>query len=323
MVVHIPDPVLVPIFGSQMAGSQDGLVTRRQALQQLTEDELRALLGHEWVVVLPGVYLTTPGSITKMQRRRAALLRAGGQAMLTDLDALDLYGVPGLPLDRSVHVLVPDAVKRTSKDFLVIRRTPRFPPPRQLRGFPVAPPERALADFVRRHGDGREALAVAASALQRRTVDRDVLVEEALRGPARGRPRLARVIEKLDRGVRSVPEDDLRTLVLRSRVLPEPLWNCLLELPDGKVVSPDALFVDAALVHETNGRQFHAGYDEFEDMQRRHDAMVAAGLVVLHNSPRRIANEARAVVAQIEACYQRNAGRGLPAGVTLVRRGPA
>lgn len=312
----------MPIFTEHFASVQDGLITRRDALKQLTEAELRALLGRHWTVVLPGVYLTRPVAVTTAHRRRAALLRAGADAMLTDLDALDLYGIPGLPVDRLVHVLVANEVRRTSRDFLAVLRTTRLPTPRLVRSFPVAPPERALADFVRRHGDGRDCLAVAASALQHRLIDLGLLASEAQRGPARGRPRLERVLAKLGSGIRSAPEDDFRTLVLRSRILPEPLWNSLLELPDGRLISPDALFVDAGVVHETNGRRPHAAEDAFEDMQRRNDAMVAAGLTVLHNSPRRIAAEARAVIAELEACYRRHAGRGLPPGVSLLRRGP-
>jgi hypothetical protein len=305
------------------ANAQDGLLTRRQALQQLTPSELDRKLGHEWPVILPGVYLTTGGEPTLRQRRRAALLSAGPSAMLSDLDALDLYGVPNLPPDPFVRVVVPNDVQRASRDFRAIRRTKRLPTARVVSGLPVVPANRALADFILRHPYERDALAIASVALQRRLVDLDGLSLEAAEGPSRGRPRLLRVIERLASGVRSVAESDVRDLVRRSRVLPEPLWNSLLRLPDGQMVSPDALFEDAGLVHETNGRRYHAPDDLFEDMQRRHDAMVAAGLVVLHNSPRRIGEDSRAVLAEIEACYVRNQGRGLPPGVELVRRAAA
>jgi hypothetical protein len=301
---------------------QDGLVTRRQALEQLTPDEVSARLGRHWPVVLPGVYLTQPGPPNLRQRRRAALLRAGENAMLTDLDALDLHGLPNLPTDPFVRVLIPNEAKRSSRDFLVICRTKRLPRARVVAGLPVAPPDRALADFLLRHPDERDGLAVAAAAVQRGLVKVPALAFEASEGPARGRPRLVRIIKSLETGVRSLPENDVRELIRRSQVLPEPLWNSLLKLPSGQLVSPDALWVDAGLIHETNGRRYHAEGDMFEDMQRRNDAMVAADLVVLHNSPRRIGQESRAVLAEIEACYRRHAGRGLPPGVELVREGP-
>ena len=47
--------------------------------------------------------------------------------------------------------------------------------------------------------------------------------------------------------------------------------------------------------------------------------MTEAGLTVLHNSPQRIWSRGREVIAQIERCYARLAGRGLPPG--LAKRG--
>lgn len=306
----------------QDPSQQDELLTRRQALERLSVDELSRKLGRKWTVVLPGVYLTTGGSPTLRQRRRAALLRAGSQAVLTDLDALDLYGIPNLPADQFVRVLVPNDVQRASKDFLAICRTKRPPRPRIVAGVPVAPPNRALADFLLRHPDEREGLAIACLALQKGIVEVDGLLFEAAEGPSRGRPRLLRIVEKLQCGVRSAPESDFRDLIRRSRVLPEPLWNSLLKLPTGQLISPDALFDDAGVVHETNGRKYHAAQDLFEDMQRRHDAMVVAGLVVLHNSPRRIDQEGRVVLKEMESCYLQNKGRGMPLGIEILRRGP-
>jgi hypothetical protein len=131
------------------------------------------------------------------------------------------------------------------------------------------------------------------------------------------------MFDKLGAGVRSAPEDDFRRLVLSSRVLPEPKWNCLLRLPDGRKVSPDALFIGSAVVHETNGRKFHSGFDDFDDMQERSDALVTSGLTVLHNSPRRIREDGQTVLAQVEQCHLRNDGRGLPEGVVLLRSGAA
>ena len=99
-----------------------------------------------------------------------------------------------------------------------------------------------------------------------------------------------------------------------------------IELPDGTVFSPDALFEDAALIHEVNGRQFHAadeaGEDVFEAMQRRHDLLVAAGVRALHNSPRRLRRDADSVLREVEEVYLRRAGRGMPPGVKILRTAP-
>jgi hypothetical protein len=312
----MPDPFEV------LLARQDQICTRRQALGSRTGAEIDGCLGRRWQVILPGVYATFTGEITQRHKQRAALLHAGDGSMLTDLTGLRLHRIPYLPADPVTRVLVRDDVQRASRDSIVIRRTTRLPPPVFLDGFPVAPAHRALCDFLLRYPDHRVALAVAAAAVQLGRVSVSQLIDEARLGPARGRPRLCRVINDLGAGVRSAPENDFRQLVLASRVLPEPLWNCLLRLPDGREISPDALFTDAGLVHETNGRKYHSGDEAFDDMQERHDAMTAAGLTVLHNPPHRIRSESGVVIAQVEECHTRDGGRGLPPGVVILRPGP-
>jgi hypothetical protein len=306
---------------------QDGVITRKQALGWLTPDALHHRLGRRWQVLLPGVYLAAQGPPTARQKMRAALLFVGPGGLLSDTTALRVMGVPYLPVDQMVRVLIPDAVQRLSREFVVVRRSTRMPERLSVSGMDSAPPVRALCEFGLRHPNERESLAVFAAAVQRRLATVDELMAEAAAGPARGRPRLLRVIAPLAAGIRSAPEADFRSIVDQSRVLPTPLWNPTIELADGRRFSPDALFVDAGLVHETNGRRFHApderGDGLFDEMQRRHDALVSAGLVVLHNSPRRIAEEPAQVRAEVETCYRRHRGSGLPKNVRLIREGPA
>jgi hypothetical protein len=75
-------------------------------------------------------------------------------------------------------------------------------------------------------------------------------------------------------------------------------------------------------VHETDSREYHEGEDFFDDTQSRHDAMTTADLVLLHDSPRQQRLESDRILAQVETCYRRHAGRGLPPGVVLLRAGP-
>jgi hypothetical protein len=179
---------------------------------------------------------------------------------------------------------------------------------------------RALADFALRYDDERTVQAVLAAAVQRRQVRLDALVAELEHASARGRPRFARVLSDLGAGVRSAPEGDVRRLVLSSQILPQPLYNCLLKLPGGRLVSPDLLLEDAAVIHETNGRRPHADEDPFDSMQERHDTLTVVGFTVLHNSPRLITSDGPRVLRDIEQCYLRDAGKGLPPGVEILRR---
>ncbi|HVX69112.1 MAG TPA: hypothetical protein VHA79_05415 [Mycobacteriales bacterium] len=305
---------------------QDGLITRQQALAFLSDAAIQRRLGRRWQVVLPGVYKADRSPLSEIQRVRAALLYAGSDAMLNDTSALRVHGLPYVPDEAAVRVLIPDSVQRASRQFVVIKRTWRLPTSVVVGGLPTAPLDRALCEFAARHDSERDSLAVLAAAVQQRQVRLGSLIEEAHAGQARGRPRLLRVLMPIEAGVRSAPEADFRALVARSRLLPTPLWNCLIELPDGTVFSPDALFEDAALIHEVNGRQFHAadeaGEDVFEAMQRRHDLLVAAGVTALHNSPRRLRRDADSVLREVEEVYLRRAGRGMPPGVKILRTAP-
>lgn len=304
---------------------QHGVVSRRQALEHLSESALLERLGRHWQVLLPGIYVAHTGPVTDLQRLWVALLYGGEDAMLDDVTALREYGVNYLPDDSQIRLLVPDTVQRTSRDFVALRRTVYLPRPVFGRGnVRLAPTARALTDFALRFDDERTVRAVLASAIQRRQVSLDLLDRELKIAPARGKRRLVRVLEELHAGVRSAPEGDVRSLIATSTVLPTPLYNCLLGLPDGRKISPDLLLEEAALVHETNGRKPH--YDEedaFDSMQERHDAMTVAGLTVLHNSPRLVRTQGLRVLADIETCYLRDRGKGLPPGVVILRRSAA
>jgi len=315
----------IPAALTQLLDRQHGVVSRRQALEHLSESALYERLGRHWQVLLPGVYVAHTGPVLDLQRQWAALLFGGEEAMLDDTTALREYGVNYLPDDGQVRLLVPDTVQRTSRDFVAVRRTIYMPRPVSLRtGIRLAPTSRALTDFALRYDDERTVRAVLASAIQRRQVSLDLLDRELKIAPARGRPRLMRVLEELHAGVRSAPEGDVRALVATSKVLPTPLYNCLLRLPDGRKISPDLLLEEAALVHETNGRESHFDEEDlFDSMQERHDTMTVAGLTVLHNSPRLIQSDGARVLADLEACYLRDKGKGLPPGVVILRRNAA
>jgi hypothetical protein len=302
---------------------QEGMVRRSQALQEMSLDRMRHLLGRSWQIVLPGVYASFTGTVSERQRLLAALLYAGGGARLADVTALARYGVRYLPRGQQIHVLIPAAVKRANRDGVLVRRTHRMPPARQLDGLPYCPPERALVELCARICDRRTATAVIADAVQRQIAVPERLALELphLTGRGAGDARAA-VLAVIELGARSAPEADFLGMCAGYPELCAPLVNPLLELPDGRRVSPDSLFLDAAVVHETNGRGPHAEEDAFESMQVRHDALTAAGFIVLHNTPRSMSRDADRVMREVLACVTRYAGRGLPPGVTMLREGP-
>jgi hypothetical protein len=301
---------------------QRGLLSSAQARSIMTESGLRRLLQREWQIVLPGVYAAFRGALTESQRLWAAVLYAGPTARITDTAALAELGVRFLPDDSSIRVLVDWSVRRRSIGFVSVTRTRYLPDPVLINGLPYSPTARALVDLGTRLDDRRDVCAVFADAVQRRLVSMDALSLEVARGPRAGRGTNHEVMADLADGVRSAPEADFRRLALSCRGLPTPLFNALIRLPDGRYISPDALLPGAALVHETNGRLAHEEDDLFASMQERHDVMTTAGLTVLHNPPIRLIRSGGAVQHEWMHCARRNAGRGLPPGVSIVRLGP-
>lgn len=303
----------------EVARLQQGLITRAQALDLLTPAQIRTRLAGRWQRVLPGVYAVFTGDLTFVQRCRAALLFCGDGALLNDTTALRLLGAKYLPPDSQTRVLIPQERNIHSREWLTVRRTHYSARPTLVAGLPCVPAARALAELAVRWPDTRDSLAVTSWVLTKRLVTPTDLDEAWQHLPRSGGGGARRVLAEVRRGVRSVGELDFVELVGRSRRLPEPRLNWLLELPDGRRISPDALFDSAGLVHETNGRDGHGDEDPFESMQARHDALTVAGFAVLHNTPRQIRTEGRRIVTEVERLYRVREGIGLPPGVRVLR----
>ena len=269
--------------------------------------------------LLPGVYLAAPVRPTWVQLQIAALLYAGDTAALDDVDACQHYrltavGRPG----RAVFVAVTETATARDIDYLRVRRT-RHPFQVVYAGARrFVDPATALVAVSRRVRNERDVLAAFSEAVQRRVVTPQLLIVSHEIAGRRGAGAADAALLDIQAGVRSAPEGDFRHLALGGRILPPLLYNRKLRLPTGRIVIPDALAEDAALVHETNGRKPHEREDLFDGMQERHDALTEAGLTALHSSPRRLRIAGAEAIAQFERCYLRLRGRGLPPGVTLL-----
>jgi hypothetical protein len=274
----------------------------------------------EWQLLLPSVYLAQPGEPARRQMLIGALRYAGPMSAIDAGDACRFHGIKSVAVDDSlVQVVEPWGEPARSTGFVVIRRT--LAPINCVSGQYVRFVDAASAVIAatRRMRAERSVVAALSDALQRNVTTYDELMGAHIQGSPRNARNADRALRYLAEGARSAAEADFLQLAAASPLLPKPTCNALLGLPDGQIISPDALFLDAGVVHETNGRIAHDREDLFADMQARHDAMTSAGLIVLHNPPRRLATHARLVIAQVERCYMRNKGRGLPPGVNVVR----
>ncbi|MFL6240167.1 MAG: hypothetical protein ACJ735_11820 [Actinomycetes bacterium] len=307
---------------SELVHAQDFVLDRTQAFEYgLTPGAIKRRLRDQlWQVLLPEVYLTHPGEPSRRQLLIAALLYAGPDAAIDDVDACRYHGLRTLAVDDDcVRVVAPLETTARSRRAVVVRRTAApivTENTERIRYLALAP---ALIAATRRYEDPCRVLAVLSDAVQRKLVTFDQLMTAHIQGPRRNAHPADEALAQIAAGIRSAPEGGFRNLAEASLVLPPLLYNCLLRLPGGELISPDALALDAGLVHETNGARAHRRLDLFEDTMVRHTLMTTADLVVLHNSPTRIDRHGRLVLAQFERCYLRYKGRGLPPGVELLR----
>jgi hypothetical protein len=306
-----------------LLATQDQMLHRSQAYAlRMSRDGIAHRERYDgWQEVLRNVFFCHPGDPTHRQRLVAALLYAGPHAAVDADDACVFHGVRAVrPADDVVRVVVPPTAAVRSHSFVVVRRTRASFGIVRTDMLRYADPATAAVAAARLRDDPRRVLAILSDVVQRRITTVDALVCAHIRASSRNARLTDAALRQLRSGVQSVGEADFRSLAEASPILPALAYNPLLRLPDGRLISPDAIALDAGLVHEVNGRSAHEREDLFTEMQVRHDTMTIAGLVVLHNSPGRLFREPRHVINEFERCYARLAGRGLPPGIQVVRR---
>jgi hypothetical protein len=300
---------------------QDFVISRAQALENgMTRGSIDdRLASRAWTIALPKVYLAAPGRPTRRQKMIAALLYAGPEAAIDDVDACRFHGIKAAPVDEQlVYVVVPWGSPVRSHGFVRVRRSTRpinVVHTARLRYVDAAT---AVIAASRRLRSDRAVLALISDAVQRRITTVQELTLAQIAGPPRNARRADEALAQVGAGIRSAPEGDFRALAEASAVLPPLLYNRKLLLPSKQIICPDALTPDAPMIHETNGRKAHARDDLFEDMQVRHEMMTGAGLIAFHSSPRRLWSHGAQVIRAFERRYLQEAGKGLPNGVILL-----
>ncbi|ANY05205.1 hypothetical protein AFB00_01505 [Pseudonocardia sp. HH130630-07] len=298
----------------------DGLATRSQlramGIAKATIDA-RCRPGGPWRKHLLGVVQLDGRRTTPRQYRRAVLLHAGEEAMLTGAAGAALHGVHRLPDEHRIAVLVPAGHRTTSRDFALVMRTDRPPEPVLVGGLRVAPPARCLVDAAARCTDLDVVRAMLADAVQRgacRIADLADELDEPRR-PYTARARTA-FLEVAD-GTRSAAEAWAREVVRRSS-LPAPRWNVALYLPGGELLGVvDAYWDDVGLAWEIQSRRFHLGPQAFDRDVRKQVDLPRAGVVLVPTLAVRLQTEPRAVVAELADAHARAAA--LPAPTVTAR----
>lgn len=260
--------------------------------------QYRVRRGGPWQTLLPGIYLTASGVPSLSQKEMAALLYAGPGSLITGPMALMHHSIrTGSAVVDVIDVLVPTGRRRLSTGFARMHRTTQMPS-RAASSGPVRMVlvPRAVADTVRQLTDLRDVRAVVADAVQLGRCTVRELATELHDGPIRNSAMFRSALAEVADGIRSTAEADLRDLIIRAR-LPMPLFNPSLHAGEVFLGKPDAWWPDAGVAGEVDSREWHLSPADWDRTRRRHHLMGAAGIIVLHFSPREIRREP-AMVAQ-------------------------
>ena len=296
--MRIPDDL------HQLAASQDGLVTRQQALAAgMSAESIRHMLGagQRWQRIVAGVYATFTGVLGSRHRIRAALLHAGPRALVTGAYACRAVGMRYVPRGAPLVVLVASTNSRTQTVLAQLRRIEIMPPPMTIDGIPVAPLERCVLDTCHGLTSLRSIRALLCESVQLGLTTPERVLETLGGACWKGAGLVRRALDDAVAGCRSAPECELRDLVRTSAVLSEPLWNA--QLPGGSDASivPDACWPGERVVVEIDSAEWHRRGDLVERTERRRARLAALGWTVIAVSPRRLREEPGVVLREIEA----------------------
>jgi hypothetical protein len=304
---------------ADLLARQDGVVSLQQltglGVSRTTVD--KRVSRRRWQRLLPGVVMTTHGVPNRRQRLVAAWVWGGPGSAIDGADACTWHGMPMPTHDLgAVHIVVPATSPLRSRDFVVVRRSTSEIVVCDRGRVPYVDAPTALIVAARNCPSFRDAVSLLSRGLQQRLVREQDLFEARERIGDKWCRGVDRALVAVGVGLRSPAETDAHDLLSRSATIPAPLWNVWLDLGDGQgLVCVDALWEDAGLVAEINGRAYHAWGEQFEDMHLRTARLTAAGLVVLPCTPRQLRQRAAATLEQFERTYLTHAGRGMPRGV--------
>jgi len=291
---------------------QHGVISRSQALAcGMTPGALRCRIETHgpWQRLLPGTYLAATGTPAAIQQEMAALCYAGTGSVITGPAALRHHGIRTQETGV-ITVLIPARRAVRSTEAVRIWRSARMPRFIVDDAIRVALPARAVADTARALSSLRDVRAVVADAVQSGHCPVRLLAYELDEGPRRHSALLRRAVVEVRDGIRSVTEAEFRDLLRRAR-LPAPMFNARIFSGGTFLAVADAWWADAGVAAEVDSREWHLRPADWERTMRRHAAMTAHGILVLHFAPRMIRNEPARVAAEVRNAIM--AGRARPA----------
>ena len=269
-----------------------------------------------WQRVLPGVYVSHSGQLTRDEAVAAAMVYAGPAAVLSGTYALHRHRVRSAPeVAGRILVLVPTGSCRPSRGPVHVRPSILLPACPVLRdGIAVAPVPRAVVDTCLGLRSRATVRAITAEVVQRRLCTVGDLGAELSRSARRGSALLRAAIAEVGLGAWSAPECEAGAL-LRGSGVPAFEQNIDVYRADGDwLACGDVVWPHLRALLEVDSREHHADPDAWERTLARHNRLSTAGWAVLHYSPGQIRAAGPALPDQVLAWL---VGRAAELGVPL------
>jgi very-short-patch-repair endonuclease len=293
---------------ARLLRQQDNVITRRQALEHLSDKALRHLVDSgRWRRLHIGVYAAHSGPLTLAQRHWSAVLSAGGDRMsvcLGGLTALQAWGLRSITSD-GIHVLVP-ITRQIHVRGVVVHRT-RVPPDVAPHLTPPASfPGRSLVDAAQWARSDQEARLIVAACFQQKLVTLADVDRALARNTAR-RAVIWSTAQDCGAGSHSVAELDLLALCRRFR-LPTPSRQAPRRDRQGRRRFLDAVFDPWPVAVEIDGTH-HLEVAQMWDDAQRSNSFALDGLTVLRYPAFALRVRAEIIAAEIREAL-RGAGWG-------------
>lgn len=298
---------------------QDGVISRSQALEELTEGQLRWKLKRgTWQILYPGVYLTHGSKPSWNSLTHAALLHCGETAALSGLTAAHLHEFER-DEPRVVHVSVPwglhPSVECLSEVFpvldLQISRRRRIETTR-MKGRRVTTAAFTVVDLANeKHASREDAIAVAARAVQRRRVSApEIAAELAARRAHRHREALELSLGAVAEGAESGLEVEYLERVIRAHGLP-PMQMAVPDRLVGSRIRRDFENATFGVVSEVDGKLGHEAEGRRKDA-RRDRKTLATGRVTARQTWSDVRFQPCELAADLFCIFRSRGYRGLP-----------
>lgn len=309
----------MPEVLQELADSQRGVITRRQALRGgLTRSAVCARVdGGRWQRLYPGVFAAFSGEPGRAALLWAAVLRAGPAAALSHETAAELHGLTRGPAPL-IHVTVPAGRRVEPVPGLIVHRSARIAAARHpCQAPPRTRIEETVLDLADTARTFEEALGWACAACGGRlTTPQRIAAAITQRARLRYRPALQLALGDITGGVHTILEYRYLRDVERSHVLPGAERQVRV-VRSGRSEYRDVLYRKYLVAVETDGRLAHPAEGQWRDVHRD-NAAAADGIITLRYSWSDVISRPCAVAAEVGAVL---AQRGWPGPV--MRCGPS